>query len=325
MDVFECPGCPGRLFFQNLTCTCGQEVMFDPGNRRFLQVANGVACANRSVIGCNWQADDGGLCRSCNTTRTRPDLSVGRNLVLWADAEAAKRRAFYDLMRWGLFTRHDPYDPPIFDLLAQETRAGETDVTMGHADGVITINVDEADAAEREARRVMLQERYRTMLGHFRHEIGHLVFLRLSGQPGFLGAFRALFGDERADYAAALKDHYEGEPQDGWDETHLTRYATAHPHEDWAETFAHFLHLVAVTASAQAADLTSPALNAAGPGFDIYRATTPEPFLTIGAELSLALNHVTRAVGLPDPYPFVLTVETREKLAFVQSWIRAAA
>ena len=196
---------------------------------------------------------------------------------------------------------------------------------MGHADGVITINVDEADAAEREARRIMLQERYRTILGHFRHEIGHLVFLRLSGKPEFLDAFRKLFGDERADYAKALKDHYSGDPPKDWDETHLTRYATAHPHEDWAETFAHFLHLVAVTASAEAADLSSPALTAAGPGFDVYTATGPEPFLTIGAELSLALNHVTRSIGLPDPYPFVLSAETREKLAFVQSWIRLAA
>ena len=325
MDIFECPGCGGRLFFNDLTCTCGQPVMFNPDNSRFLPAKDGAWCANRSVIGCNWQGDDGGLCRACGTTRTRPDLSVGRNLVLWAEAESAKRRSFYDLMHWGLFTRDDRFDRPIFDLLAEETRSGEVNVTMGHADGVITINVDEADAAEREARRIMFQERYRSMLGHFRHEIGHLVFLRLSGQAGFLEAFRALFGDERADYAKALKQHYAGDPPRDWDETHLTRYATAHPHEDWAETFAHFLHLVALTASAEGADLSSPALSAAGPGFDVYKATRPEPFLTIGAELSVALNHVTRAIGLPDPYPFVLTDETREKLAFVQSWIRAAA
>ena len=198
----------------------------------------------------------------------------------------------------------------------------------GRARSVRQVGSDEEQlcrAAERGARRIMLQERYRTLLGHFRHEIGHLVFLRLSGQAGFLEAFRALFGDERADYAKALKQHYAGDPPQDWDETHLTRYATAHPHEDWAETFAHFLHLVALTASAEGADLSSPALSTAGPGFDVYKATRPEPFLTIGAELSVALNHVTRAIGLPDPYPFVLTNETREKLAFVQSWIRAAA
>ena len=147
MDIFECPGCGGRLFFNDLNCTCGQPVMFNPDNSQFLPAKDGTWCANRPMIGCNWQGDDGGLCRACATTRTRPDLSVGRNLVLWAEAESAKRRSFYDLMHWGLFTRDDRFEPPIFDLLAEETRAGEVNVTMGHADGVITINVDEADAA----------------------------------------------------------------------------------------------------------------------------------------------------------------------------------
>ncbi len=311
------------MFFDNLACGCGTAVVFDPDARRFLAISDAAACANRDPIQCNWRAEVG-FCRSCATTRTRPDLSVGGNLALWAGAETAKRRALYDLMHWGLFTRDDRQERPAFDLLAEETRSGETDVTMGHADGVITINVDEVDAAEREARRILLGERYRTVVGHFRHEIGHFVFRRLAPLDGFLPGFRALFGDERADYRKALRSHYSRREKEDWRETHLTRYATAHPHEDWAETHAHYLHLVAVTASAQAIGLSSAALTAAGPGFDPYSQRHPEPLLTIAGELSVALNHVTRAMGLPDPYPFVLTDGPRQKLAFVQTWLPLA-
>ena len=325
MDFFQCPSCGGHLFFHNLSCACGTEVAYDPEARRFQSLSAVVPCANRPQIGCNWKASEDGLCRSCSTTRTRPDLSVAGNLRLWAGAEQAKRRVFYDLMHWGLFTPSDRFEAPIFDLLAEETRHGETPVTMGHADGVITINVEEADAAEREARRLVLGEPFRTMVGHFRHEIGHLVFERLKGRSSFLGQFRDLFGDERTDYAAALERHYDRKPPEGWQRNHLSAYATAHPHEDWAESFAHFLHLTALIAAAQSAGVTSPALVDAGETFDVYLANSAEPFLTIGADLSIALNHMTRAVGLPDPYPFVLTSRTREKLAFVQIWLRHAA
>lgn len=325
MEVFLCPACGGRLFFDNLVCICGADVAFDPDARTFVRLSEAAACSNRDEISCNWRADnDGALCRSCATTRTHPDLAMEGHRTLWADAEAAKRRVMADLMHWGLFTAADQRPAPVFDMLAESTRMGEQEVIMGHEEGLITINVAEANPAEREERREEMEERYRTMTGHFRHEIGHFVHVRLADAPGFLDAFRALFGDERADYGAALDRYYANGAPPGWQDTHLTEYATAHPHEDWAETFAHFLHLVALTASAKAIDLSTPALSEAGPGFDAYAAREAEPFLTIAVELSVALNHTNRAMGLADLYPFVLTPATREKLGFVQSWLPLA-
>ena len=141
MDIFQCPDCGAQLFFHNLACVCGGPVVFDPDALQFRMMASARPCANRDQIGCNWQADGTDLCRSCAMTRTRPDLAVGRNLKLWAVAEQAKRRVLFDLMHWGLFTPRDRFDPPVFDLLAEETREGEAPVSMGHAEGVITINV----------------------------------------------------------------------------------------------------------------------------------------------------------------------------------------
>ncbi len=326
MELFSCPACEGRLFFPNHACGCGAEVAFDPDARRFLSLAEAVPCANRTVIDCNWRADAGGeLCRACATTRTHPDLTVEEHPTLWAEAEAAKRRVMAGMMRWGIFGASDPNPAPVFEMLSEQTRSGQEDVTMGHADGVITIDVAEADHAEREARKADLDERYRTMTGHFRHELGHFIFMRLQERNGFIGDFRMLFGDEREDYGAALERHYENGPPPGWQETHITAYATMHAHEDWAETFAHYLHLVDLVDSAAAADLTAPLLANAGPGFDAYAANGPEPLLTIAAELGVAVNHVNRSMGLADIYPFVLTPATREKIGFVQRWIREAA
>ncbi len=324
METFTCPACGARLFFRNRVCGCGAEVAFDPEARAFVALAQG--CANRGAIGCNWRAaDDAALCASCAMTRTVPDLTVGDNAALWAAAEEAKRWVLANLMRWGLFTARDRFPPPAFDMLAEQTRSGSAKVMMGHLDGVVTINIAEADPAVREARRQQMAERYRTMTGHFRHELGHFVFARLADAEGFLDAFRALFGDERADYAEALRRHYAEAPA-APDAGHVTAYAAAHPHEDWAEVFAHHQHLVDMADSAARIDIATPALAAAGgAAFDPYLCEDAETVLGVAAELGVALNHVNRAMGLRDLYPFVLTPQVREKLGFVHRWIGAAA
>ncbi|MCI5074278.1 putative zinc-binding metallopeptidase [Oricola sp.] len=320
MKVHHCPGCGTPLPFESLACLCGMELSYDPENDRMLPLAD--ACGNRQQVGCNWQAaTPGGLCRSCEMTAVIPDTFHGDNRDLWAASERAKRWVLANLMRLGWFTSSDDGPRPVFHLLAEETAAGSVPVTMGHAEGVVTINVTEADDAERTQRRTALGERLRTMIGHYRHELGHFFFFeRLSPQEGFTDRFRALFGDERADYGEALEIHYrDGAPPD-WNQRHVTPYASSHPHEDWAESFAHLLHLTDLTDSFVAAGLRSADLPS--PDYEAYRDPDGERLITAGAGLGLALNHVNRSMGIQDIYPFVLTPVIREKLAFVNAWSR---
>ncbi|QDL93919.1 hypothetical protein FDP22_18750 (plasmid) [Paroceanicella profunda] len=320
MEIFACPSCNGSLFFENLACSCGQGVVWDPGSRNFLGIENRAGCANRHEIECNWAASaNGALCLSCAMTRTRPDPSVRRNAALWAEAEAAKRWVLANLMRWGIFTAQDPASPPVFDLLSELVGSGREQVMMGHADGVITINVGEADAALRERRRSQLDEPYRTMMGHFRHELAHYLFLRLEPREQFIHPFRAMFGDERADYGAALQAYYNsGQPPQGWQETHVSEYARAHPHEDWAETMAHAMHLTDLMDSAAAMQLSTPrsALNV-----DAYDDPATEETLGSALDLAIAMNHMARSMGLLDVYPFIVSAGVREKLLFAREWL----
>ena len=311
MQIFRCPACGARAWFHNLTCACGAALVFDPDAQAF---GAGLPCANRSAIGCNWQVEGGPLCRACAMTEVHPDLAEPENVALWAETELAKRRMLANLARWLWFGPADPGARPVFRLLSEQTAAGAADVVMGHADGVITINVSEAHPATRVERRETLGELYRTMLGHLRHETAHFLFLRLAADPGFAGAFRRLFGDERADYAAALQAHYAAPRTPGPD--HVTAYATAHPHEDWAETVAHLLHLVDLADSAAAAGLDPQA-----PG-DAYAEDDAGALLTRAVDLALAVNHVNRALDLPDLSPFVLGPGARDKIAFAHARLR---
>lgn len=318
MRVFHCPNCATQLYFHNTACACGQAVSFDPETQA-MQIARDT-CANRADIACNWRAEDGGLCRSCAMTQTVPDLRAPENLPLWERSEYAKRWVLATLYRWGWFTASDPGDRPVFRMLSEQTLRGETNVTMGHADGTITINVSEAEDATRVERREEMGELYRTMVGHLRHEVAHFLFLRLADLPGFLDDFRARMGDERADYGEALKAHYANPRQPG--ETHITAYATAHPHEDWAETIAHLLHLVDLVDSMASTGLALP--NGPRPGYDAYLEPDTEALVSCAVALSMAVNHVNRALDLPDLYPFVLTPQVREKMRFAHGWLRRA-
>lgn len=323
MRIFSCPDCGGTLFFDNSACPCGTEVAYDPDAASF--VREFVPCTNRERIRCNWIAepeDEEGLCRSCAMTEVIPDTSTPQNQEFWADAELAKRWVLANLSRWGWFTAADRGMRPIFRLLSEQTSAGEARVTMGHADGVVTINVIEANPVERMRRRLELGEPLRTMIGHFRHELGHFFFLRLTEQAGFPEAFRAMFGDERSDYGAALRRHYDSGAPEGWQKTYISAYSSAHPHEDWAECFAHLLHLADLVDSFVAAGLHAD--SAPSVAFDPYAEMEAGRLITFGAELGIALNHVNRSMGLTDIYPFVLTPPIREKLAFVHHRLHAA-
>lgn len=351
MKLFDCPNCGHRLYFENAQCLhCSSLVLYAPDEARFLlSGADGVfQCGNADECACNWRAEpDNTFCRACALNQLIPDLSVDGNRERWIRVEAAKKRAIYSLLAFGL-----PIAPKVspedevglaFDFLADPIGAGPGGerILTGHDNGLITLNVAEADSAERERRRVEMGENYRTLLGHFRHELGHYYWDRLvRDDPAYLSAFRALFGDERTDYEQALQIYYaNGAPPD-WQQRHISAYATSHPWEDWAETFAHHLHITDTLEMVHALNLPLGRLETVGDG-DLPGADTgghlqaapadpdrvPEPFERILARwlvLSEASNSINRCMGLPDLYPFVISEVTARKLAFVNDLLIGA-
>ena len=315
MQLPPCPVCGQPIHPHTLICPCGTELVYLPEQGIFVTEAR--YCGNRAQIGCNWQAADGPLCLSCAMTETVPDLVILENQTLWAETERAKRLALHGFLRLGWFTAADTGARPRFHLLAEQTSMqGAVRVIMAHADGEVTLNVAEADPALRAARAKDMDEDFRSMVGHVRHEMGHFVFWRLSQNGAFLGAFRSLFGDERADYAAALEAHHANPHPAGPD--HISSYATAHPHEDWAETFAHLMHLLDLADSFEAAGLS---LDAHPGGTPAYQIADTEALILRAGDIVIALNHLNLSMGLPVPYPFVLGPGVRRKMALVHAWM----
>ena len=318
MRVFSNPVGSGSLWFDNLATADGTPVAYDPQARAFVPMP--PFCINREIIGCNWIApEEGAFCRSCAMTALAPDPNLPNAIPNWALTEAAKRWVLDNLGRWHWFRPEDPGAPPVFHLLAE----GATAVPMGHVGGVVTISVTEVDPVLVTTRREALEEPYRTMIGHMRHEISHMLWWRLSLREDFLNAFREMFGDEREDYTAALQRHYHNGPPPDWKERYLTTYASAHPHEDWAETAAHLLHLTDIADSFAASDLSSPELPSHQ--WEPYAEPDAERLIYVAASLTVGVNHVNRSMGLPDLYPFVLSETARRKLAFVHDWLRRGA
>ena len=311
---------------------CGTGLGFCPARGEIVAVASQepgapVRCANRVLAQCNWLVEtDGELCASCVLTRTRPndaDLAGGPVTQAFVVAEAAKRRLLFQLLELGLpgVSAAGPVDGgPVFELL---TGVGEP-ITTGHLEGLITVDLAESDDVHRERMRRELGEPYRTVLGHLRHEIGHYYWAPLVA--GAENDSRALFGDERADYRAALDRHYEQGPPFGWAERHVSAYATAHPWEDWAETFAHYLHIrdALQTAAAFGLLVTAPSLDPrlmAAPS--VLRQDDFDEIIGDWLPLTYALNAVNRSVGKDDLYPFVLSPPVIDKLAFVHARVEA--
>lgn len=342
------------MFAENSVCiSCGTPQGFSLAEMRFLPVdpvsgraasADAVQCANLRVNGCNWLLDDGHpsrLCPSCRLTRMRPNDTDRVGLAAWWGAETAKRRLVYQLHDLGLPIVPLSQDARglAFDLLS----SAEEPVTTGHAAGVVTIDLAEGHDAHREATRVAMGEPYRTMLGHLRHEVGHYYWQVLVGghgppagatDPTALQRFRDLFGDESEDYAAALERHYSvGAPAD-WQSRYVSAYATAHVWEDWAETFAHYLHIrdTLQTAAAYGLFVTGPEVTGAQaadlvalPAEDAGAHETIRSLVSTWLALTYALNAVNRSMGKDDLYPFVLTPPVITKLGFVHDLVVAAA
>ena len=245
MQLFECQACGQPLYFENVQCgSCGRQLGYlperttitalEPDGERYKALADLDAkyfpCANLAYESCNWliAADSGEtFCVACRHNRIIPDLSDKRNLTLWRRIEVAKHRLFYSLLRLRLPLVTKMMDPTglAFDFLAPDNRQ----VMTGHLGGVITINLAEADDAEREKQRRAMGEPYRTLLGHFRHEIAHYYWDRIVRDHPTIEGFRDIFGDERADYGEAIRRHYsQGAPAD-WPNNFVTAYASSHP------------------------------------------------------------------------------------------------
>ena len=330
MRAFICENCGQLLFFENSLCLrCSARLGFVPSRLDIVGLDGPGAptlakCANAGVAECNWlieSTDTGPLCRSCALTRTRPGDDDPGGLAAFAKAEAAKRRLIFQLLDLGLPIGDDL----AFDLLSSRTGP----VVTGHDDGVITIDLAESDDSRRERRRAELDEPYRTMLGHFRHEIGHYYWPILVEHAGALERGRMLFGDEQIDYEGALQRHYEQGPPPDWRHRYVSAYATMHPWEDWAETFAHYLHIRDTLQTAAAFGLVIAGPEEA-PDPSLFAAPAPDtakrPFDAIIGDwlpLTYALNAVNRSMGHEDLYPFTLAPTVIEKLAFVHDRVRA--
>lgn len=315
MRVFTNPYGSDALWFDNLVTSTGVAVAYDPAVTTFTD--SKPFCGNRELLGCNWVASEpNGLCRSCAMTRIAPDPSIQDAIPHWAKAESAKRWTLDNLARWGWFSTCDSGPSPVFHMLAE----GALPITMGHSQGVVTISVAEGDPILLTMRREALFEPYRTMLGHLRHEMSHVLWWRLSVREDFLNAFRSEFGDERLDYGEALKAYYDHGPPSQWEHEYLTNYAASHPHEDWAETVAHLLHLTDIADSFVAGGLSASQLPSAD--WDPYAEADAERLIHTAAALAVGVNHVNRAMGLSDLYPFVLSERARRKLHFAHQWLR---
>ncbi|MEQ1729598.1 MAG: putative zinc-binding metallopeptidase, partial [Vicinamibacterales bacterium] len=212
-----------------------------------------------------------------------------------------------------------------FDFKADATDPSAPLVLTGHAGGVITINTAEADDAERERRRASMHEPYRTLLGHMRHESGHYYWNRLiEGGPAH-DTFRELFGDERQDYAEALRTHYASGAIANWPDTFVSGYASAHPWEDWAETWAHYLHIVDTLDTAAACGLSLRPARLDEPALPAPLAAggeaTFDHLIDSWFPVTYAMNNLNRGLGLADAYPFVLAPPAVSKLRFIHETI----
>lgn len=362
--AFRCR-CGKPVFFPNSQClACGTELGYEPERARLWPLkahpegagqwlawddAPGqgpvfMRCANlHTPAACNWliRRDDAfshlGLCRACRLNRTIPaldDPDHPDNGELWGRVEQARRRLVSALIALGL---------PVASRLSEDTERGlmfdvlrsqaGTRVSTGHEEGLITLDLEEADDAHREAARQRLNEPYRTLLGHFRHEVGHYYWARLVQGTEWMAGFRQLFGDETQDYAQSLQRHYAHGPPDDWWLHFVSAYASSHPWEDWAECWAHYLHMRDTVETALSFGLKLDAMQFAeflpfGPE-SLHAPDHPEAarflvFINEWTRLTTLLNELSRAMGQPDFYPFVLPRKVVAKLQFIHLLVSSA-
>lgn len=336
MRLFRCEQCGQRLYFDNTRCVhCGTPQGFDPDTLS-MQAPSAPRyrpCKNQHAGVCNWllPADSNDVyCLSCRLTMVIPDLGVAGNVQLWADMEAEKRRLIYSLLRLDLklvSRQQDAVNGLGFRFMADAIDGDSDRVLTGHLDGVITLNTAEADPVVREATRRQMAEPYRTILGHFRHESGHYYWQQMINQTGWLDDFRRRFGDERQDYAQALSRQYQQGPVADWQQYYISAYASAHPWEDWAETWAHYLHMVDTLETAYAFGLTTQPRLEASPMTEVqvfndpYQTLSFDTLIAQWLPLTAALNSLNHSMGYDDVYPFSLSAPVIDKLAMVHSVI----
>ena len=349
MNIFHCDHCQQLVFFENIQCVkCGHALAYLPdrvdmaslealGNELWRPRDAGDRtyrlCENyRRENVCNWAiaADDPhSLCQSCRLTHVIPDLDRPGRKEAWYRLEVAKRRLIYTLANLGLPLANKTDDPErglAYEFLADPDDPNAPRVLTGHDHGVITLNLAEADDAERERRRHQLGEPYRTLLGHFRHETGHYYWDRLIKDSPRLEDFRQGFGDERQDYSEALKNHYDRGPSPEWQGQYISHYASSHPWEDWAETFAHYLHMIDTLETAAAFGLALRPRQPNEPSLELDRPERipDRPFdelIESWFPVTYVINNLNRGMGLPDAYPFVLSTPAIDKLRFVHEII----
>lgn len=351
MKTFHCDKCAQQVFFENTSCiSCGSMLGFVPeqlkvssfeldgiGNWRSLNpLDNGrrfKQCENyQKEQVCNWMldaTDEHEHCESCQLTTVIPTLDNDKNHVYWHRLESAKRRLLYSLSALNLkpLSKDDDEDTGLaFQFLEQ---IGDEQVLTGHDNGLITLNIAEADPSHRERAREQMHEPYRTLLGHFRHESGHYYFDRLIVGSEWLEGCRAVFGDERQDYSESLKRHYENGPPPDWDQSFVSSYATSHPWEDWAETWAHYLHMIDTLDTAHACGVSLKPRKAAEPALEIsaspMKIQSFDELIADWFALTYVLNSLNRSVGMPDSYPFTLSTPVLDKLRFVDKVVLAQA
>lgn len=320
MREFQCPSCRHSVAFDHVACAnCGNGLAFDLACIDMAELSLRKPCWNRDIIRCNWCAEGADrYCASCGLTRTIPNLDSPRNIMLWRRMEQAKRRLIHDLARLQLPLVSRTGSQLAFDILSDEA----SPILTGHLSGLITLSLAEADDVEREARRVSFREPYRTLLGHFRHEIGHFYWDLLVDGTTLQAPFRLIFGDETIDYQAAINSYY-GRTDRSYDRTgFISEYATSHPWEDWAETFAHFLHIVSALDSVAGLPLALDE-RARQTLTDPYLESDFEALLSLWTPLSRGINELNRSLGMSDAYPFDISPAVKGKLHLVHMAISA--
>ncbi|HYP14984.1 MAG TPA: putative zinc-binding metallopeptidase [Bryobacteraceae bacterium] len=354
--------CNSAVFFANSHClTCDTPLGYEPVLGRVLSLAPGSEPGTWNLAGpdlpegkadlyrrclnldtpaaCNWilPVSDSGesYCIACRLNRRVPDLSIPEDAILWGRVELAKRRVISACVALGLpvasRVSEDPEHGLAFDFLRSPAEGPR--VLTGHDNGLITLNIEEADDVKREQMRTAMHEPYRTLVGHFRHEIGHYYWNRLVAESQWLEGFRDLFGDERMDYAEALNVNYQQGPKAGWALEHVSAYASVHPWEDWAETWAHYMHMVDTlgTASGFGLEPASMALPFDCFGPDVlysHDSADSERFLSFvnsWLKLTAVMNELCRSMGQPDFYPFALARQAVTKLHFIHLVVCSAS
>ncbi len=359
MKTYHCT-CGQLTFFENVVCVaCTRELGFLPdalllsslepagvdlfkateptlANRLYKKCQN---YAKESV--CNWMIPVGAapetnpepFCASCRLNQTIPDLSREQNHELWAKMERAKRRLLYSLLSLGLPIANKTDDPEqglAFAFLedVEKPDGGISKIMTGYENGLITLNIAEADDVAREQIRLAMREPQRTLLGHFRHEIGHYYWDRLVRNTDCIGRLRELFGNDEMDYTQALQKYYARGAPTNWRENFISAYSTAHPWEDWAESWAHFIHIQDTLEVARGFGLVGKAIrfdpNATNTKSEISsKPKTFEEIIQAWADLTIALNSINRCMGLADAYPFVFSSTIVKKFAFIFEVISA--